>query len=235
MKGTFFKQPLEFSVEISGESFRQGESLKGVLLVRNHSDEEIDLEQFGVSLAQTDARKLKAKNQKGITDIKVLSFDAGEKLPAKCDKSLDWEFHLGTDSSISEKANGPYLFYGKTEEVFEGCHLQLKILPIEILEKYIEIFENFHRFKRKSIKYKKGFIEVLFTCPGGRDLGQIEKLTQHLRIIEGKLEVKWVFEINQLGYKDGSVEEKVEKVYEQLLEKKKDIWISETFLTKMAS
>ena len=29
------------------------------------------------------------------------------------------------------------------------------------------------------------------------------------------------FEINQLGYKDGSVEEeKVEKVYEQLLEKK---------------
>jgi hypothetical protein len=221
MKGTFFKQPLEFSVDIKGESWRQGEKLAGNLLIRNHGDEEIALSSFGVTLAQTDAKKLKAKNDKGIGEKKVIQFDADEKLSAKGEKSLEWEFQLGTDASISEKSSGPYIYYGKTEDIFEGGHLQLKVLPIEILEKYIEIFENFHRFKRKSLKYKKGFIDIQYVCPGGQDLGQIEKLNQQLRIIDSKLEIKWIFQINKLGYKDGSVvEDKVEKIYDQLLEKK---------------
>lgn len=222
MKGTFFKQPLEFSVDIQGESFRQGESLKGSLLVRNHSDEELDLGQYGVSLAQTDAKKLKARKEKGITNKQQLSFAAGEKLSAKGEASLEWEFKLPTDCSISEKANGPYLYYGPTEDLFEGGFLELNILPIEILEKYIEIFENFFRFKRKTLKNKNGFIDIVYTCPGGKDFARVEKLNQHLRIIDSKLEVKWLFKVNKLGYDAGSVvEEKVERNFDQLLDKKR--------------
>lgn len=221
MKGTFFNKPLEFSIDIDGESFRQGGQLKGSLLVRNHGDEDVNLSSFGVSLAQTDSKKLKAKNLKGLTNIQALNFASDKVLSSKGEESLEWEFDLPSDSPISEKSSGPYIYYGPVEEVFEGGHLELQVLPIEILEKYIEIFENFHRFKRKALKNKKGFIDVQYTCPGGKELGQIEKLNQQLRIVDSKLEVNWIFKLNKLGYKDGSVvEEKVEKIFEQSLDKK---------------
>ncbi|MFT6067807.1 MAG: hypothetical protein ACJAT2_001150 [Bacteriovoracaceae bacterium] len=222
MKGTFFKQPLEFSVDIKGESHRQGESLKGSLLVRNHSDEELALGAYGVTLAQTDAKKLKAKNEKGITNKHQLSFKEDEKLGPKDSATLEWEFKIPSDGTISEKSNGPYIYYGATDELFEGGFLELSVLPIEILEKYIEIFENFFRFKRKSLKNKAGFIDIQYTCPGGKDYARIEKLNQRIRIIDSKLEVKWLFKVNKLGYESGSVvEEKVERNFDQLLEKKR--------------
>ncbi|MFT6602984.1 MAG: hypothetical protein ACJARO_000492, partial [Bacteriovoracaceae bacterium] len=48
------------------------------------------------------------------------------------------------------------------------------------------------------------------------------KLNQRIRIIDSKLEVKWLFKVNKLGYESGSVvEEKVERNFDQLLEKKR--------------
>ena len=221
MKGSFFKQPLEFSLDIQGESWQQGESIKGNLVVRNHGTEEVDLSTVGVTLALTDARKFKAKNEKAFSVNGNLPFPAGTKLPASGEQSLDWEFKLDSDCPITEKSSALCFYYGPNENLFEGGHLELQVNPIEILTKYIEIFENFFRFKRKSLNNKKGFIDIQYTCPGGKELGQIEKLNQHLRIIDKKLEVKWLFKLNKLGYQDGSVvEQKEERTYEQLLEPK---------------
>ena len=221
MKGTFFQQPLEFSLDIEGEAWQQGQKLKGNLLVRNHGNEEVDLSTIGVTLALTDARKFKVKNDKAFTVSDKVPFPAGTKLSPSGENNLEWEFSLAADCPITEKSSTLQIFCGNQEELFEGGNLELKIEPIEIISKYIEIFENFFRFKRKTLKNKKGFIDIQYTCPGGKDMGQIEKLNQHLRTVDNKLEIKWLFKLNKLGYDEGRVvEEKVEKQIDQLLESK---------------
>ncbi len=221
MKGTFFQQPLEFSLDIQGESWMQGQEIKGNLIIRNHGADDVDLSHYGVTLAHTDAKKLKAKNEKAFSNKEKHPFPNGTKLSPSEEKNLEWQFTLSSDCPITEKSSSPYIFCGNHEDLFEGGHLELQVDPIEILSKYIEIFENFFRFKRKTLKNKKGFIDVAYTCPGGKDMGQIEKLNQQLRIIDGRLQINWLFKLNKLGYDEGRVvEEKVEKVYEQTLESK---------------
>jgi len=221
MKGTFFQQPLEFSLDIQGESWMQGQIVKGNLIIRNHGSEEVDLSNYGVTFAHTDAKKLKAKNEKAFSNSEQFPFPSGTKLSPSSEQSLEWEFKLSSDCPITEKSSSPFIYCGNQDELFEGGHLELQVEPIEILSKYIEIFENFFRFKRKTLKNKKGFIDIAYTCPGGKDMGQIDKLNQQLRISDGKLEINWLFKLNKLGYDEGRVvEEKVEKKFEQILEPK---------------
>lgn len=221
MKGTFFQQPLEFSLDITGEAWQQGETIKGNLIVRNHGSDEIDLSNIGVTLALTNARKFKARNDKAFAIDATSPFPEGTKLSSSSEQSLEWSFPLSSSCPITEKASSLFIYCGSQDNLFDGGHLELQIEPIDVLSKYIEIFENFFRFKRKTLKNKAGYIDVTYTCPGGKDLSQIEKLNQHMRVVDGKLEVKWLFVLNKLGYKDGNVvEEKEDRVFEQLLEPK---------------
>lgn len=221
MKGTFFQQPLEFSLDIQGESWQQGQKVKGNLIIRNHGGEEVDLSHYGVTLALTDAKKFKDKNEKAFTVNGKVPFPAGTKLAGSGEENMEWEFDLSSDCPISEKSKALHVFCGNQEDLFEGGHLELNIEPIEIISKYVEIFENFFRFKRKSLKNKKGFIDIQYTCPGGKELGQVDKLNQHVRIVDDKLEIKWIFKINKLGYQQGEVvKEKEDRSFDQLLESK---------------
>lgn len=221
MKGTFFEQPLEYSVETTGESWLQGQKIKGSFIVRNHGGDEKNLSQMGVTLALTDSKKFKAKNEKAFSLKETVVFPKDTKLSASGEQLLEWEFSLKDDCPITEKSSSLYLLCGDTTTPFSGGHLELKIEPIEMITRYIEIFENFFRFKTKSLKNKKGFIDVQYACPGGKELGQIAKLNQQIRIVENKLEINWLFGLNKLGYKDGNVvENKEEKLIEQVLEAK---------------
>jgi hypothetical protein len=221
MKGTFFKQPLEYSIDIQGESWKQGQLLKGNLTVKNHGQEEVDLSKMGVTLALTDAKKFKAKNEKAFKISSQNPFPEGTKLAPSSEQALEWEFPLDNDCPITEKSSTLQIFCGNQSNLFEAGNLELQINPIEIIMKYVEIFENFFRFKRKSLKNKSGFIDILYTCPGGKDFAQVEKLNQHLRIKDGELEIKWIFKISQLAYNGAEVvKERVEKKFDQAMAKK---------------
>jgi hypothetical protein len=63
MKGTFFSKPLEWNIETEKESWTQGESIKGILRVKNHSAEEIDIAGTGVGLAHADVKKVHARTE----------------------------------------------------------------------------------------------------------------------------------------------------------------------------
>ncbi len=64
MKGTFFNKPLEYKIDIKGESWGQGSKVAGTLSISNHGTDEIDLSQIGCHLCFTNIKKLKAKDVK---------------------------------------------------------------------------------------------------------------------------------------------------------------------------
>lgn len=208
MKGTFFQKPLEYGLEIQGESWKQGDKVSGTLSVKDHGGG--DLSKVGVSLAMVDMKKFKAKDPKG---VQILTH-----IPNNGTESLDWEFQLAADSPITEKANSLYILCGDQEKPFEGGHLQLQVDPVATLSNFLEIFENFFRFKVKGLKNKKGWVEAKMASPGSRELGAVEQLLLHMKMNGEDLELKYQFKVKKLAYAETGVEAKSVKMdFEQVL------------------
>ena len=51
MRSAFFQQPLEYQIEVEGESWEQGEVVKGLLRVRNMSSEAVSVKTPQIILA----------------------------------------------------------------------------------------------------------------------------------------------------------------------------------------
>ncbi len=66
MKGLFFNKPLEWSIEVQGESWYQGSTLQGKLTVKNHGTEAMDLSDSGVGLAFADIKKIHARSENAL-------------------------------------------------------------------------------------------------------------------------------------------------------------------------
>ena len=63
MKGTFFSKPLEWNIETDKESWTQGESINGVLRLKNHGSESVDITNAGVAIAYADIKKVHARTE----------------------------------------------------------------------------------------------------------------------------------------------------------------------------
>ncbi len=94
MKGTLFNKPLELTLDIAGESWPQGQLVKGSFSIKNHGKEQIDLSGYGVNLVYTEAKKLKSKDLKGIQSITHKNFGNDIKLAPGERIDLPWEFAL---------------------------------------------------------------------------------------------------------------------------------------------
>ncbi|MCO4793751.1 MAG: hypothetical protein KC493_08570 [Bacteriovoracaceae bacterium] len=211
MKGTFFQKPLEYSIEIFGESWNQGDNVKGHLIVKNHGPEELPLNKSGVTLSLTDAKKFKAKNAAGVSVLTTEAFDEAKTVPAGGQEKLDFEFNLASDCPITEKSSSLYINCGELSDPFSGGNLQLTIKPIATISNYLEVFENFFKFKVKTIKNKKGFIDIKMAAPDSKDFGSIEQLNLNISVQDTNLSIKYLFKIKKLAYEAGNVSAKSEK------------------------
>ncbi len=59
MKGTFFQKPIEYKIEVEGETWSQGDVVKGQLIVNNHGDSSLDFTSIGCHLCFVDMKKMK--------------------------------------------------------------------------------------------------------------------------------------------------------------------------------
>lgn len=221
MKGIFFEKPYEFNIEIEGESWSQGDKVKGNLVVRNHGSDQLDLSDLGVTLALTDIKKFKALNPKGIAVLESFTFEPGKTLSPEGRENLEFEFQLTEDCNITEKASSLYVNCGNIKDPFVGGHLQLNVKPMKAINDFLEIFENFFKFKVKTIKNKKGFIDVKLSAPDSKDFGAVEQLNLFMNMDGDQLNLKYLFKVKTLAYDGGNVTTKTEiKEFNQELAKR---------------
>ena len=161
MKSTFFNKPLEFSINIDGDNWKQGDSISGDVKISSHSSDPINFDQYGIFLCEGNSKKIKAKDPKGFEILEQLLFSNSD--------SNKFSFPLSSNSSITEKASGPYIVCAHKENLLEGQHLVMQVAPSENISNIIEIFENYLRFKVKSIKSKKNALEYTFKVPTSKE------------------------------------------------------------------
>lgn len=194
MKGFFFSKPLEWSIETAGESWQQGSMIKGELKVKNHGTEDISLQNSGVALAHGEMKKVHSKAKDALRievkeEFKVEKISPGEEL------GLTFSLKLPENALITDKKSSFYLTYGK--ENLEN-HLQLKVVPRALFEKFIGLLDTFQRFKVKDYKSSKKGVEYKLSPPTSREMANMEGLVLTLSMEDELLNLIFDFQVRKL-------------------------------------
>lgn len=193
MKGTFFSKPLEWNIETVGESWQQGDTLKGVLKVKNHGTESVDLSDCGVVLAHADIKKVHTRAEGALKAESTATFKG--PVTAGADAQIDFSFNIGPNSPITDKKASYYLGFGKN---FSESQLQVKVEPKNLYTKVVGLLDTFHRFKLKEVKAAKKGVEFKLLPPTSREMANIDSLLLTFSMQEENLVLKFDFQVKKL-------------------------------------
>ena len=204
MKGAFFQKPFEWQIDVFGESWLQGQPVKGELKVKNTGSESAPLT-GGVILSVADIKKVHSRDEKAFKPESQAEFKSVTLAPGES-ASLPFEFTLPVNCAVTDKKASYYVAYGQQ---MKESNLQLNVQPRKLFNEIIKIFETFQRFKLKEVKAAKGSVEFKLIPPTSRDFAHVEAL--HLmQSLEGEqLKLHFLFKVKTLD--TASVTTKVAK------------------------
>lgn len=194
MKGTYFNKPLEWNVETDKESWVQGESIKGILRLKNHSSEPIELTDAGVAIACADIKKIHARSQ-GALKFEATAIFLEKTLMPSMGIELPFELKLPDNCAVTDKKSSYYLAYGIGHS---ESHLMLKIEPNTLFTKVIGLLDTFYRFKLKEYKSAKNGVEYKLIPPTARDMANLESLNLIFALQESNLRMEYDFQVKKL-------------------------------------
>lgn len=198
MKGTVFLKPLEYNIEVSGEKWCQGDKIKGMLKIKNHSSELLKMPSLKVSLAEGIYKKIKSKEAKAWKSLAETKLEGSFSLEAQQEKSYTFEYTLPENCLITDKNASLYLVFFDKEEWPSG-HIELVIEPRPVISQILETIQSFLRFKVVQVKYAKGMVEVKLTPPSSsRELSVIDSLILSLSEVERNLTLSYEFNLRVL-------------------------------------
>lgn len=205
MKGTFFNKPLEWTIEVQGESWHQGASIQGKLTVKNHGAESLSLARAGVALAHADIKKVHSKAE-GALKIQTEQLLTETEIAPAATRELNFTLKLNENCPITDKKGSYFLVYGR--ELNEN-HLMLKINPRPLFEKVIGLMDTFFRFKIKEIKSAQNGTEYKLIPPTSRDMANIEGLVLNFSMSDTILNLDFDFQVKKIDI--SSVTTKINK------------------------
>ena len=199
MRSVYFQQPLEHQIEVEGESWNQGEVVKGQLRIRNMSSKTVAVKTSQIILAH--GLKKAFKEGTGVPWEVLEKQVAVENitLQAGSEQTFGWNFNLSTDCQITDKQGGLYLLFGGDEALTEGGRLNLQINLHPILQNYLQTFTTQFRFLEKYQKRKSEWTEVKLIPPDSREYPNMDYVLCFLRIHDEQLEAHYRFKMSGLG------------------------------------
>lgn len=206
MKGTVFLKPLEFNVEAVGEKWRQGETIKGSLKIKNHGNEKIEIPLLKVELLTGNYKKIKAKEKKAWDTLGGMTLAESLCLNSAEEKSFGWEFTLAEDCAVTDKNGSLYIAFFDQQDSWPVGHIELVIEPKQVIKQVLEIFENFVRFKVKEIKSAKGLVEVKLNPPASRELSNVDSLLLNLSEVNKTLTMSYLFNTRAIEMNGSSMQ-----------------------------
>lgn len=198
MKGVFFKQPLEFRLEVKGDEWQQGESLSCVLTVKNHGGSSQSLSGLFLHLAQGSIKSVREKAPDAFQVTSSAQFDNTGNVEAGSELSFPWTFALDKNCTISDKAQGVFLLCGIGTPADAAGVLTITVLPHAHIEAILTFLENSFSFVLKGQKSKKGWVEAKLKPPSGKDYPTLEHLLLSFHFNEDTLLLKYCFNLKTI-------------------------------------
>jgi hypothetical protein len=199
MRSVYIQQPLEYQIDVEGESWNQGEVVKGQIRIRNMSSKTVAVKTSQIILAHGLKKVFKEGTMVPweVLEKQVVAQDIA--LQAGSELTFGWNFNLSTDCPITDKQGGLYLLFGGDEALTEGGRLNLQINLHPILQNYLQTFTTQFRFLEKYQKRKSEWTEVKLIPPDSREYPNMDYVLCFLRIHDEQLEAHYRFKMSGLG------------------------------------
>ena len=199
MRSVFYKQPLQYQIEIDGENWTQGEKIKGELTVRNMISETVFVKDSQVIIAYGLKKDIKAGNESPWEVFEKQVLTKNISLHADAEQSYEWFFQLETDCPITDNQGGLYLLFGGEDTLSEGGRIDLPIRLHPILQNFLQTFTTQFYFLEKYQKRKSDWTEVKLIPPDSKEFPNLDFVSCLLRISQGHLEAHYLFKMSGLG------------------------------------
>jgi len=194
MKGTFFNKQIEWNIETTGESWFQGDTLKGVLKVKNHGLESVDFTDSGVSLSLGEIKKVQARAENALKIEQTKKLE-NSNLNSGATIEVPFSFQIDPNAAVTDKKLSYYLSFGRN---FNESQLQVKISPKPLFTKIVGLLDTFYRFKLKEFKTAKKGVEFKFIPPTSREMANIESLLLTFSMEGSDLSMIFNFQVKKL-------------------------------------
>lgn len=188
MKGTFFQRPLEFNLQIDGESWSQGDLIKGSLAVKSHNPDVPLPTDVKVHVAHGLLRKIRQKTPDA---FKIISSQVVQP-------DGSWQFQTDTNFPITDHLNSAFIVYGQGAALEQLGQLQLNVVPHGLIQEFVKTLGIQFRFVLKGQKPSKGRVEVKFEPPSAQAFGMLEHILVYFSFKGEDLEVDYVFQVKKL-------------------------------------
>ena len=199
MRSVYIQQPLEYQIDVEGESWNQGEVVKGQIRIRNMSSKTVAVKTSQIILAHVLKKAFKEGTMVPweVLEKQIVAQDIA--LQAGSELTFGWNFDLSTDCQITDKQGGLYLLFGGDEALTEGGRLNLQINLHPILQNYLQTFTTQFRFLEKYQKRKSEWTEVKLIPPDSREYPNMDYVLCFLRIHDEQLDAHYRFKMSGLG------------------------------------
>jgi hypothetical protein len=195
MKGTFFAKPLEWNIQVQGESWAQGDTLQGEVTVKNHGTEALDLAGHGVVLALGDIKKVHSRDPKAFKPWANANFTT-LTVAAGASSTLPFALPLPPNCAVTDRRVSPYITYGN---LAQPGHLQLAVGPRKLFTEVTKLLETFLRFKPKDVKAGKAGVEFKLLPPSSREWAHVESLLLTQTVEGEKLVLDFLFNVKVIN------------------------------------
>jgi hypothetical protein len=212
MRGTFIVSGVEIVIEVAGEQWQQGQPVNVSGTMKSHGQIP-DISSWSMRLIKADSRKVKKKDPKAFETLEEFQLSQAD---LSSPHHFEHTFHLKEDAPISDGTWTLALQIGPGDDPYSSGMLNLTVTPWFAIDAILETFENFKRFKKKSLKNKmskkKDRLEAKMLPPGSKELGGVEGLDLLIEREESGLILDFNFKVKKLAYAAGGVEAKADKV-----------------------
>lgn len=197
MRGVFFNHPLEYRLETPSEDLHQGDMIGGVVVVKNHGTEPIDVAEMCVKLSLGDLKKVKAKAPDAFKDLLTATIEPGLHLDPQESAMRDWAIETDRNCPIADRAQSPYLLYGDASFPQALGHLPLSVKPHKYVQAVIDTMETVFNFTSKGVSSKGEQLIAKLKSPDSRRLSLVEELNLGFRFEGEDLEVVYLFKVKR--------------------------------------
>jgi len=197
MRGITIQSPLEFRLEVSGDTFAQGDQVPCKLIVKNHGAAPALLGSLSLILALGNAKKVKAKDAGAFEQITSGEVERGSEVAPGAEASFSHTFQLDRNVAVSDKAQSPYLLYGNSEEHQQMGQLPVTVTPHPYVRSVFDSMTTVFSFVNKGESSKGGWTTAKLKAPDSRKLASLDELNLSCRFDGEALEVRYLFTVKK--------------------------------------
>lgn len=213
MRGILIQHPLEYRLEVHGDTFAQGASLPCSVTVKNHSDSSATLNKIALELSLGTLKRIKAKEADAFAVLERNDLGSDVQIAPGAQTTFEQTITLSANAPITDKNSSLYLLYGDPSSGAPLGQLLLTIQPHAHVRHIFDTMTTVFNFVNKGESHKDSLTIAKLKAPDARRFSLVEELNLGATFEDGDvLCLRFLFTVKKFAHSGANVSVKKGKV-----------------------